>query len=358
MDTSSPPASRPTIEATRPDDLPALGRFLAQGFHAPPDAEFAAPDVLGWKYLEPIGGPGPGATGPRSFVARDAAGAIVGHVGLAWTRWRLAGAAADVPLMHLLDWLVTPEHRGLGSRLMQRAHAAAPVQYVVGARGAARRVSARAGYDRAPPVPVFRRVLRARRPAAGSGLRGVARAVRDATRLLTHRTARPPVAVTLTAVDRFGTEAERVVARAPAGLAFTGRDPEALNALLRYPRGGPRGYRVEAAGAPVGVAVLNVVAAPGGGRSGKVVDLFLVAEDPALWQGAFGAAAAELRRLGADVALACGSTPWEATALPRAGFRPAYELPLFVRDRDGRLPRDAARAWHLGFLEADYAVLP
>lgn len=207
-------------------------------------------------------------------------------------------------------------------------------------------------------MPVFRRVLRPGWPAPGSGARGAARALRDLARWLTHRPVRPAVAVTLVGLDRFGAEVEAVVARAPAGLAFTGRDPAALNALLRYPRGGPRGYRVEAAGAAIGFAILNVVPTPAGGRSGKVVDLFLETDDPGPWQAAFAAAAAELRRLGADTAVACGSTPWEATALPRAGFRPAYELPLFVRDRDGRLPRDGALAWHLGFLEADYAVLP
>ena len=36
-------------------DLCDLGRFLIAGFHAAPDADFAAPEVLRWKYLEPRG---------------------------------------------------------------------------------------------------------------------------------------------------------------------------------------------------------------------------------------------------------------------------------------------------------------
>ena len=36
-------------------DLPELSQFLAAGFQARPDADFAAPAVLRWKYLEPIG---------------------------------------------------------------------------------------------------------------------------------------------------------------------------------------------------------------------------------------------------------------------------------------------------------------
>ena len=43
------------IRPLTPDDLPELSRLLTAGFHAPPDADFAAPEVLRWKYLEPAG---------------------------------------------------------------------------------------------------------------------------------------------------------------------------------------------------------------------------------------------------------------------------------------------------------------
>ena len=32
------------------DEIPELGRFLTEEFHTAADAEFAAPDVLRWKY--------------------------------------------------------------------------------------------------------------------------------------------------------------------------------------------------------------------------------------------------------------------------------------------------------------------
>ena len=35
------------------DDIPELSQFLTTGFHTPPEADYAAPDVLRWKYLEP-----------------------------------------------------------------------------------------------------------------------------------------------------------------------------------------------------------------------------------------------------------------------------------------------------------------
>ncbi len=34
-------------------DIPELSRFLTAGFHTPPEADYAAPEVLRWKYLDP-----------------------------------------------------------------------------------------------------------------------------------------------------------------------------------------------------------------------------------------------------------------------------------------------------------------
>lgn len=354
MTASPAPGAGPTIAPTTEGDLSALGQFLTLGFHAAADAPFAAADVLRWKALDPAARDGV----PRSFVARDAQGAIVGHVGLTLTAWRVGGAATEVPTLHLIDWLGSPAHLGLGTRLMRRAHALAPTQYVLGASGDARRVIARAGYATMPPVPVYRRVLRPRWRGPGPGGRALARAGRDLLRLALARPARPAQALTLQPVTRFGVEVEAITAGAPADLLFTGRHAGTLNWLLDYPRGGPLGYLVRQGDTAIGFAVVNLLPAPDGGRVGKVADLFLASAEPTLWHAGFDALATELRQRGADTVVACGSTPWAQAGLSRAGFRPAYALDLFVRDRDGRLPCAPGTVWHLGFLEADYAVLP
>ena len=49
------------------DDLDDLSRFLTAGFHTAPDADFALPEVLRWKYLGPRDEPDD--QGPRSFLA-------------------------------------------------------------------------------------------------------------------------------------------------------------------------------------------------------------------------------------------------------------------------------------------------
>ena len=38
------------------DDLSDVSRFLIAGFHTAPDADFAAPEVLRWKYLDRLRG--------------------------------------------------------------------------------------------------------------------------------------------------------------------------------------------------------------------------------------------------------------------------------------------------------------
>ena len=94
------------------DDISELSRFLTTGFHTSPEARYAAPDVLRWKYLEPdvpanekaIYG---GAIAPCSYLARDDRGAIIGHLGLSRTvfeggtfsTWR---ASIDDPYHRLL----------------------------------------------------------------------------------------------------------------------------------------------------------------------------------------------------------------------------------------------------------------
>ena len=42
------------IQPLTVDDLSELSRFLIAGFHTQPDADFAALDVLHWKYVEPL----------------------------------------------------------------------------------------------------------------------------------------------------------------------------------------------------------------------------------------------------------------------------------------------------------------
>ena len=131
-----------------PEDLPELSRFLVAGFHTPLDADFAAPAVLRWKYLdrEASAGLRPGleATGLRpngrrsrgstrlftpalrsALSLRSSTGKIVGHLGLCRTSFRGAGITTPcgrVTTMHIIDWLGSSDERSVGISLMRLSH--------------------------------------------------------------------------------------------------------------------------------------------------------------------------------------------------------------------------------------------
>ena len=108
----------PDICALQPGDLDDLSRFLITGFHTPPDAEFAAPEVLRWKYLEPRS---EDDRVPRSYLARDERSRVVGHVGICRTCFESDQVPAGrIATLHMVDWLGSAEQRAVGASLMRR----------------------------------------------------------------------------------------------------------------------------------------------------------------------------------------------------------------------------------------------
>lgn len=338
-----------------PDDLPALSRFLTEGFHAPAGAAFAAPDVLRWKYFDPRGEDAGDA--PRSYLAfAEGTGRVVGHLGVCPGRFRGPGLPAEgVSTAHMIDWLSSEAGKGVGATLMRRMHRSSETQYGFGASAAARAVMGRSGYGLVATVPVYRKVLRAGYRLKDPGRGPVGRLLRVARDAATFaRPARRPEAeIELRQVASFGPEVEPVLAAYQARAVFTSRGPGLLNHALRYPRGGFTGWHVLRDGALRGLAVLSVVAGDGGARVGRVVECLLDDPDGRAWQAACLGLAGVLRRQGAGVAVGFASTEWSARALGAAGFAPSYALEFRLRDRPGRLPRD--RPFHLTPLEADYA---
>jgi hypothetical protein len=345
------------------DDLSELSRFLTAGFHAPPDADFAAPDVLRWKYLEPAGPEGDTTDidTARSYIARDEASRIVGHLGLCRTEFEgqaLSASGGRVPTIHIIDWLGSPEHRALGMSLMRRAHQGVVTQFGLGVSQAALVVGERAGYELRSLVPAYTRVLRAGYWLRAEGLsplqRGL-RLARDAANRLRNRPESPRAPITLQRVSAFGPEIMPIVERAKAHVVFTRRDPDRLNAFVRFPRQAMSGWHLrDGAGRLRGFAVLNLIPKDQGRTlTGKFVDCLLDDVDPASWHAAMTALTDELARQGADLALAYASTPWTAEALRRNGYTSRFSVKFHIRDRQGLIPR--AAAFYLTPLEGDYA---
>jgi hypothetical protein len=346
----------PEIQASTPDDLPELGRFLLEGFHAPDDSAFASSEVLRWKYFEPIGGEAGDL--PRSYLARDGGtGRVVGHVGVWPGRFRGVGLPpGGVSTIHMIDWLADRSASGVGATLMRRAHRSIDTQYVLGGSDAARRVIGRGGYDLVASVPMFRRVLRAgyrwRDPGPGPLGRAL-RAARDAATLLTTRVPPPPIRIELRPVEEFGPEIEPILASYEGLAVFASRGPDSLNHLLRYPRGGMTGWHLLLDGRLRGLALLAVVPRPGRVLVGRIVELMLDDPEERAWAGAIHALTGELEGRRADVATTFAGTEWAARALRASGYGSSQAIDFRLRDRSNLIPPGST--FHLTMTDADYA---
>jgi len=376
------------IQPLTPDDLPELSRFLIAGFHAQPEADFAAPEVLRWKYLEDLESmtsatgnpddddgnpPGHGAEqdldatadassrAPRSYIMRDDSGLIIGHLGLCRTVFEGQGIGAHggrVATIHIIDWLGSHGHRSVGVTLLRLAHQEAATQFHLGVSQAAAAVGERVGYDVRSLVAVYTSVSHPgywlRTSGSGPLARGW-RLARDAASRLTRRYATPRATIILQRASAFGPEIAPVVAKAKLHAILTHRDPARLNAFLHFPRQAMSGWHLfDDTGRLRGFAVLNLLSKDQGRtRTGKIVDCVLDDIEVDLWHGAVLALTRELARQGADLAEAYASTSWTADALCRSGYASRFAVKFNVRDRQRLIPQDAT--FHITPLEGDYA---
>jgi hypothetical protein len=338
------------IRPLEPDDIPEVSRFLVEGFRTPADADFAAPDVLHWKYLEPRDD----RNVARSLVARDG-GRIIGHGGMTHGWFQpAADPARRVSTMHGIDWISSPGHRNTGLFLLRRGHRLAETHYALNYNESARRVIEAVGYQMVCTVPVFRKVLRPGYRFRTTGHRtakDLMRTARDAGRLMLNRGRPPVVPLALRRVSSFGIEIEAILAGCTLDVVVSSRQAGWLNHILRYPRGTMTGWLLSHDDRACGFALLNV-ARRSEVRIGKIVECFLGSAAPDLWHSAIAALTQELKAQGADVAETFGSTTWMARALQENGFSQAQQLNFLLNDPQGLLPKEAT--FHLTPFEADY----
>lgn len=368
------------------EDLPELSQFLTAGFKAPADADFAAPDVLRWKYLDPINQL-PHATEfasgsqrqdqphelnisvqqnadftvPCSFIARNNAGQIIGHIGICRTTFEgqsLASHGGQVPTIHIIDWIGSPEYRAIGMSLMRKAHEGTSTQFGLGVSQAALVVGERTGYKLRSQVAVYTRVVRTRYWLRAHRLSLLQRGLQltwNTKHGLTNPQPSRGVRLTLKRVLAFGAEICPIVQQAKAHIVLTKRDPARLNSFLRFPRQTVTGWHIiDQAGHLRGYALLNLIPHETGRiYTGKIVDCLLDEVNVILWQEAFLALNHELFCQGADIVQAYASTPWCAEALEQCGFWSRFAVKFHIRDRQGVIPWGTR--FYLTPLEGDYA---
>lgn len=348
-------------------DLPELSRFLTAGFHAAEDADFASIDVLRWKYLDTNAftdwrpDEALGLYAPRSYVARDQTGQIIGHLGLCRTAFEgqlLAPHGGRVSTIHIIDWLGSVDHRAIGITLMRKAHEGTATQFGLGVSQAALVVGERAGYELRGSVPVYTRTLRLGhwlRTTSPGYFQPALRLTRDAVRRVLRRPVKPRIVLSLKRVSEFRSEIDPIVERAKAHAILTERTPARLNAILRFPRQALTGWHIlDPARQLCGFALLNVIPSDAGKtRTGKIIDCLLDGVDVPRWQAAIVALTEVLSDQGADLAIAYASNPWIAQALRHSGFESRFAVKFHIRDRNRLIPRQAI--FHLTPLEGDYA---
>ncbi len=337
-------------------DLEDLSRFLTVGFHTAPDAVFATPGVLNWKYLD-AKDQNDGI--PYSYLARDDSGQIIGHVGICRTFFQGASVAdLTVQTLHMIDWLGLPAHRSIGASLMRRAHEGTPTQFGLGGSEAGRAVIKRGGYQPRQPVAVYQRVLQPsywlRHPDYNFA-RGCLHAARDLAKRAFRPVRQPRARLKLQQVSTFSDEIGSITRRAAAYVVLTDRLPDRLNHLLRFPCQQVSGWHLlSSSGELCGFALLNILPQQGGSiHLGKIIDCLLTATDVDLWHAAMSALMSKLADQGADLAQAFASTPWVAEGLLRSGFVSRFTLEFSLRDRCQLIPHGIPV--HLMPIEADYA---
>jgi hypothetical protein len=344
------------IQPLTEHDLRNLSRFLMAGFSSSRDTDYAAPEVLHWKYLDDVD-----LTGPRSYIAYDERGTIIGHLGLCYTAFEgkaITAVGGQVPTIHIIDWLGSPDHRAVGMSLMRKAHSGTATQFGLGVSQAALTVGERAGYELRELVPVFVHVLRPTYWMRARGLSLLSRSLRFArdTTVPWLRFSKPSqLTIVVKRISAFGPEIDPIVEAAKAYAILTRRDSGRLNTILRFPRQSMTGWHLlDDTGRLRGLAVLNVIPKDQGStRIGKIVDCLLDDLDIDRWHAAILGLTRELASQGADLVQAYASAPWTAESLRKSGYTSRFSVKFHIRDRQGLIPREAF--FHLTPLEGDYA---
>ncbi len=328
------------------DALAELSAFLQGAFTEPAHQYLFSPEVLRWKYLDPIGDD----RSNRSWVVREE-GRIVAHLGLSLTRFGTATAAFPY------DWIAKGSKSPHGLMLLMRMHRLTEVQYILGCTDDAAQVYARAGYQTPLSAQIFQRVLH---PLAWQHIhrrqpiwKKILLLTLDRARSIGRPGVTPKQALTLRPAARFGPEIADLLRQGPA-LIRSDREVERLNHFLRFPPGTIHGWHLFDRDRLCGFALVNVVP-QGPIRLGKVLECWAASEDSEQWQAAGSALVDGCRQLGCHQIAAYGTAPCLASAWRANGFFPRGRTPLQWRDPKGKVPID--RPYHLTYLEADIGLL-
>ncbi|MGH9968272.1 MAG: hypothetical protein ACREBG_10635 [Pyrinomonadaceae bacterium] len=315
------------FSATAPTDLNSVAAFLTNGFNSPPDAVFARPDVLRWKYFDP----GPQWESSRSYVLRQEQ-KIKAHCGV-WPM-NLNFRGESVSCICFLDWLSEKDLPGAGVLLKKKLMRLADTSVVVGGSADTRAVVPRIGFQQAGDVTTFARVVR---PWKQFRTRPQETIGRSAARLLRNTAWSRATGGAVDrgwSITRVGSFDELPEVTNGSGYPTPWRGSRYLNYWLSTPAAEIAGFVISLQDHFFGYFLLSKV-----GGQARIADIRLLSEKPADWANAY--------RLAASIAaedpevcetLTIASTPLARQALLESGFRDRGSVPVFFSDPKKKLP--------------------
>jgi hypothetical protein len=322
------------VRAGTESDLPAVARL-----YSPPH------DLAVLRWLLDAGQ----GRSPHSFVAAEG-DRIVGHNGYTLSRFRTR--AGEVTGLHCMHWIMDGSYRGrgLGLDVFRATFPLADFVYVCGGTERSKALFAQMGFakpfDLLQLAKVTRPLAWARTQQGPLARRLLKAAVLGARARMTRPAFASRSSITVQPYDpRLRPAPDR-----PWPAVANVEEPGQIDWFLRCPVNDAQAFHIKRGDSILGLAVCMVKEHAPGLRTGRIVHLSYLGEDPGVWRSSLAAVEARLVEAGCSVISVFASHPRFLAALAGRGFVVRARIPVWIREPKGRLPDEG---WHLTGIEGD-----
>jgi hypothetical protein len=326
-------AAATAVTAIQESELADVRRFLFSIYDLPPDYRPYRLDALQWKAFDPH----PEHPGPRSFVVRHD-NKIVAHGILSPLRFR--GPDLDLSAQCLMDWAADPSVPGVGVLVYRHLASFADVQIAIGGSDDARKMLPLLAFRQKQQMRSYRLITNAWKYHLGSGPKDwktPLRMGRDWARSRSVRVKESSSGIEARRIDRFE-EGSSVPLPDPriAGCIVSARTAASLNYALRCPIAGMVAYLLMRSSETLGYFMLARV-----GATCRIAELWVNSESAQDWLHAVELATeAAAAHPGTGAVFATVSAPAFQSALEQIGYQFVAEVPVFLKDRQRRVPQE------------------
>jgi hypothetical protein len=321
------------VTAIQESELADVQRFLCSIYNLPEDYRPFRLDALHWKAFDPH----PEYPGSRSFVVRHNE-KIVAHGTVSPLRFR--GSGLDLSAQCLMDWVADPSIPGVGVAVYQHLATFADVQIAIGGSDDALKMLPLLRFRPKQQLRSYRLITSPLKYHLGSAQKNwktLLRVGRDWARSRDVRVNGRSQGIEARSIDRFE-EGSSIPLPDPriAGCMVSTRTAASLNHALRCPIAGMEAYLLERSSELLGYFVLARV-----GVTCRIAEVWINSESAQDWLSAVELAtetASEHPDTGA--VLTTVSAPVLQSALERIGYQFVEEVPVFLKDRQRRVPEE------------------